>query len=86
MALKILNRQRRRPEDRATRKYLVDVAMDRYVEWREACLEVDAAYRNWSGAPATGSVLPSAAYMAALDREESAAAVYAASVDRLERL
>ena len=85
MAPKILSRRAgRQPKEPLARKHLFDQAMERYVEWREECLLVEDAYRNWSMAPAEASELPFAAYGAALDREESAAAVYGAAVDRLE--
>jgi hypothetical protein len=73
-------------DERLRRKNaLVDEAMDRYVEWREECLGVDDAYANWLNAPPEEGELPFAAYGAALDREQSAAAVYGRAILHLER-
>lgn len=62
---------------------LADEAMDRYVDWREECAAVEAAYARWSKASPEASELPHAAYSAALDREQSAAGVYRRALDRL---
>ena len=67
----------------ATRSELVDQAMERYVEWREECGAVEDAYAKWSKATPEAAELPFAAYSAALDREQSAAAVYRRAIDRL---
>jgi hypothetical protein len=63
---------------------LIDEAMERYVEWREECAAVYAAYANWTNAPMEETDLPFAAYSAALDREQSAATVYGRALERLE--
>jgi len=65
------------------RNELVSEAMERYVEWREACAAVESAYENWSSAPAGVAELPFVAYSAALDREQSAASVYRRALDLL---
>ena len=62
---------------------LVADAMDCYVDWREECAAVEAAYARWSSAPPEEAELPHAAYSAALDREQSAAGVYHRALDRL---
>ena len=55
-----------------------------YVEWREATHAVADTYERWCLTPA--SETPRfAAYMAALDQEQSAAGVYAESISELER-
>jgi hypothetical protein len=72
--------------DTATRNRLVDEMIESYVEWREECATVEATYRRWSTAPATDCAISFASYNAALDREESAASLYAADVSRLERV
>ena len=79
MTHKILSR-------RSQRDVHIDQAMERYVEWREECLAVEDAYTNWSSAPAGEAELPYAAYGAALDREQSAAAAYCRAIVCLERL
>ena len=68
------------------RHALIDQAMERYVEWREECAAVQDAYTNWASAPAGEVDLPYAAYGAALDREQSAAASYSRAIVCLERL
>jgi hypothetical protein len=86
MAPRILSRRARRDtDDQLARSALVDEAMERYVEWREECIAVGDAYANWTSAPPDESELPFVAYRAALDREQSAAAVYGSALDRLER-
>jgi hypothetical protein len=58
-------------------------AMDCYVDWREECAAVEAAYARWSSSHPEEAELPHAAYSAALDREQSAAGVYHRALDRL---
>jgi len=62
---------------------VVDAALDAYVCWREACTAARDAYRWWSSAEKADRRLASTAYMAALDREESAAKAYAAAMSEL---
>jgi hypothetical protein len=65
------------------RHRLVDEAIERYVDWREACAAVRDAYELWTRAPAHERPLSFAAYRAALDQEEAAATVYGAVVNRI---
>lgn len=65
---------------------MVDEAMDGYIEWREECLRVWDAYRRWLSAVRPDTGLAARAYVAALDREERAAEVYAGLISRLDRL
>jgi two-component system, NarL family, nitrate/nitrite response regulator NarL len=62
---------------------LEDEASERYAEWREACAAVDDAYCEWLCAPSDERPAAFAAYLAALDHEESVATVYRAVIDRL---
>ncbi len=55
---------------------LVDAVVERYVTWREQNIAVDTAYANWTRAPTSDRQTTFAAYLAALDREEHAAAAY----------
>jgi hypothetical protein len=64
----------------------VDKAMEAYVEWRQECLRVDAAYECWSAATRDGATPAFSAYTVALDREERAAETYAARIQRGPRL
>jgi hypothetical protein len=67
------------------RDRLLDEAIESYVEWREECATVEAAYRCWSSQRSTERTTSFAAYTAALDREECAARVYADAVGRVTR-
>ena len=62
---------------------LVDELLARYVEWREDAAAVADAHGRWRAAPAAERAVAFAAYRAAVDQEESAAAAYAAAVDAL---
>jgi len=57
--------------------------MDRYAEWREECEAVHKAYERWTGSERAVRALAYAAYRAALDREEKAAAVYRVAAAQL---
>lgn len=59
--------------------------LDTYIEWCETTDEVAGAYQRWCVAPAGEGIQRFAAYMAAVDQEESAAAVYAEAISELER-
>jgi len=76
--------QRRRCE-RWAREQLIDEAFARYLDWLTESEEVNAAYLRWSRAPRKDGALPFAAYGAALDREEHAASLYRAVIDRIEQ-
>ncbi len=54
----------------------VDALLDRYVEWRDECAAVHGAYQQWISSDRADHGLAYAAYRAALDREQKAAAVY----------
>jgi len=56
---------------------LIDRLMEMYVEWREECAGLWAAYERWSKGTVANRALAHAAYTAALDREEWACRVYA---------
>ena len=62
---------------------VVDDAIEAYVSWREACGDARDAYGRWSEAAKPERMLASCAYVAALDREEAAAGVYAEAMKRL---
>ena len=63
------------------RSELVDELISIYCNWRTQCAEVVAAYRRCSSAEPADRALAFAAYLAALDREESAARDYASQID-----
>jgi hypothetical protein len=56
--------------------HLVDALIEHYVSWREECAAVTSSYENWSRAESGDRTLAFGAYVAALDREELAAASY----------
>lgn len=64
---------------------LVDRVLVRYVEWREASRAVADTYRRWCVAQRCDGAPRFAAYIAALDQEETAAGTYAESIRELER-
>jgi hypothetical protein len=64
---------------------LIDELMDVYVEWREECIALREAYERWSDGPITDRRLAFAAYLAALEREEQASAVYEDRLYEIER-
>jgi hypothetical protein len=63
-------------------RQLVDELIDEYVAWREERTAVSGAYDLWRGSPRGERRLAFAAYVAALDREERAAALYRGLVER----
>jgi hypothetical protein len=69
-----------------SQKRLVDRLMEAYVSWREACLQVTDAYGSWATETGPGATSAFGWYMAALDREERAAEVYAGLVRRAVKL
>ncbi len=62
---------------------LVDELMDLYISWREECDAVAASYENWSASERRDNQLAFSAYIAAMDREEHAAATYRGAVERI---
>jgi hypothetical protein len=61
---------------------LVGEAIDAYLDWRDECDAVWAASDLWAHASATDAPTAASAYLAALDREEHAANVYAHAITR----
>ena len=68
------------------RRAAADSALAAYLEWRRECDAVRVAYRTWRGARALDEPRTFDAYKAALDREESAAALFARRMQRAHRL
>jgi hypothetical protein len=66
-------------------KRLVDKMIDAYVDWRDACLAVNDAYRHWASATGVGAAAAFGRYQRALDTEEFAADDYARLVRRVDR-
>ena len=65
-------------------EHLIDEAFRRYLDWRDECAGVGAAYQAWSDG--SGGALSSAVYVAALDREERAAGDYQAALHEAHRM
>jgi hypothetical protein len=68
------------------RSALADEFDESYVDWREACEDVRAAYGRWLECPAQQRGLRFATYRAALEREESAASIYCDWAERIRAL
>lgn len=64
---------------------LVDRVLVTYVEWRETTGVVADTYGRWCVAERCEAAPRFAAYIAALDQEETAAGIYAGSIRELER-
>ena len=64
---------------------LVDRVLATYVEWCETADAVADAYGRWFVAPAAEEATRFAAYIAALDQEQTAAGMYAGWISELER-
>jgi hypothetical protein len=75
-----------RPWGSGRRRAAADNALAAYVEWRSECDAVRDAYRTWRDARALDEARAFDAYKAALDREESAAVIFARRMRRAHRL
>lgn len=62
---------------------LVEAQEASYATWRQASEGVAEAYRSWAAAPRGERWLAHAAYLAAVDHEEQAAAAYQRRAERL---
>lgn len=68
----------------AARQLAIDELLERYICWREACHAVRHAYQRWADIDGRARGPAHAEYLAALDREEHAARIYAVHINRLE--
>jgi len=64
---------------------LVDELLAYYIDWRRDAAAVTTAYREWSAASGAEGPLRFAAYMEALDQEQSSADRYAVVLSEVER-
>ena len=62
---------------------LADGFIESYACWCEEAVEVRRAYHHWQGSGGAESATAFADYQVALDREELAAAVFRARVERI---
>jgi hypothetical protein len=67
---------------RTREEQMVDTVIEEYVRWREECVAVAKSYANWAFAAPGEDRLAFAAHVAAIDREEKAAAVYRQSLEQ----
>ncbi len=61
----------------------IDLMIDDYVSWREACADVVASYDRWKVAERREELLAFTVYVAALDREEWAAIAYQRAIEQV---
>jgi hypothetical protein len=66
-----------------TRDRMIDGLMDAYVDWREASVDVESAYRRWARAAPGDTSDAFAGYRATLDRELLATIAYARLMRRI---
>jgi hypothetical protein len=71
------------PHAQATFNQLIDAMVDHYASWRDECVAVRLSYENWSGAERQDRKLAFSAYVAALDREQTAAASYRRAAEQI---
>jgi hypothetical protein len=76
--------------DRGSARWLIDQLVDQllelYVAWREESRTVQFAYEQWADADRGERKLAYAGYLAALDREQQAARVYAEQIEWVRRV
>jgi hypothetical protein len=70
-------------KNRAGQRQMVDAAVDAYLDWREDCTLLDAAYSGWTGSSKADRARTFDAYQRALEREESSANVYAEMIGKM---
>jgi hypothetical protein len=68
--------RRRSPSGQAELIHLVDALIGQYVIWQAERAAVGRSYENWNHAESGDDARAFSAYLAALDREEFAAACY----------
>jgi hypothetical protein len=68
------------------RRKALDAAFDAYLEWRMRCDAVHRTYTQWSRARDDAAIWACGAYERALNREESAANMYAVTMTRVAEL
>jgi hypothetical protein len=90
LALSVASAQRKArggsPSGQAHVIHLVDGVIGHYVSWRKECAAVASSYDNWNRAESGDEALAFSAYVAALEREELAAARYRRLIAEIERL
>lgn len=69
-----------------SRRRLIDKLVEAYVDWREACVRVDDAYRACARETGPWGAVAFGLYLATLDAEEQASDAFAGLVRRAEKL
>ncbi len=69
-----------------SRKRLIDKLVEACVDWREACVRVDDAYRACARETGPWGAVAFGLYVSTLDAEEHAAEAYAGLVRHAEKL
>ena len=77
--------QSRRPVALASLEHSLDLMIELYVDWREACTAVVAAWENFKHAEVGLGDIAFRTYAAALDREEQVARRYQRAVEQVAR-
>jgi hypothetical protein len=72
--------------DTAVGRRAVDEVLECYLSWSEECHAVRLAYQRWVDSAQAEGRLGYAAYVAALDREDRAARIYADHMERFRSI
>jgi hypothetical protein len=72
--------------DSAPLQRSIDALLEVYLSWRAECDAVRQAYQSWTDSDRSQRALAYAGYVAALDREEHAAGVYAHQIEHVSRI
>jgi hypothetical protein len=72
--------------DSAPLQRSIDALLEVYLSWRAECAAVRQAYQSWTDSDRSQRALAYAGYVAALDREEQAAGVYAHQIEHVSRI
>ena len=78
--------RRASPSSQAHVIRLADALIGHYVSWREECAAVASSYENWNRAESGDEAVAFSAYVAALEREELAAACYRCLIAEIEEM
>ena len=68
------------------RREAFEAAFDAYLDWRERCDAVQAAYAQWTDSARADAARAFGLYQRALDREQNAADIYAAVITQVGEL
>jgi hypothetical protein len=74
------------PSGQAHVIHLIDALIGHYVSWQEECAAVASSYENWNRAESGEEALAFSAYLAALEREEIAAASCQRLIAEIEQM